>query len=316
MPLPSEFALIDELFAPLATAPGAFGLKDDVATVPQRPGHELVVTADAIVSGIDFFASDPAAAIAQKALRVNLSDLAAKGAEPCGYLLTLLIPNELGHDYLKDFAQGLAEDQRAFYVSLFGGDMSSTHGPFSIAITAFGHVPQGRLVRRSGARAGDLVFVTGTIGDSGGGLALLGEPSVSGASDVHARLIGRYRIPEPRVVFAPSVRKASACIDVSDGLLADLGHIAEESGVRIVVEAERIPRSPELIALWGSTSDAIVRAATAGDDYELAFTARSPISDGRTPVTAIGRVEAGAGVVLLDAAGREILVPRPGFTHF
>jgi thiamine-monophosphate kinase len=316
MPRPSEFGLIAELFAPLATAPGAFGLKDDVAVMPQRPDHDLVVAADAIVSGIDFFATDPAGAIARKALRVNLSDLAAKGAEPCGYLLTLLIPEEIGHACLKDFAQGLAEDQHTFGISLFGGDMSSTTGPLSIAITAFGHVPHRHLVRRNGAHAGDLVFVTGTIGDSGGGLALLKNPSLSAAAEVHAKLIRRYRIPEPRVSFAPSVRNASACIDISDGLLADLGHIAEESGVRIIVEAERIPRSPELVALWGSTDDAIVKAATAGDDYELAFTARAPISDGQTPVTAIGRVEAGSGVALINAAGQEIAVPRPGFTHF
>jgi thiamine-monophosphate kinase len=315
--VPTEFALIAELFAPLATAPGAFGLTDDVAMVPSRPGCDLVVTADAIVAGIDFFAGDAAADVAKKALRVNLSDLAAKGAEPSGYLLTLLLPEEIGHAYLKGFARGLAEDQEQFGVSLFGGDMSATQGPFSIAITAFGHVPQGRLVRRSGARAGDLVFVTGTIGDSGGGLALLRNPSLSSSSEVHGWLVGRYRIPQPRVLFAPAIRNASACIDISDGLLADLGHIADASGVRIVVEAERIPRSPALVALWGDASDAIVRAATAGDDYELAFTARAPISDGHTPVVAcIGRVESGSGVVLLDAAGREIAVQRPGFTHF
>ena len=316
MPRPSEFELIAELFAPLATAPGAFGLTDDVAMLPPRRGCDLVVTADAVVAGVDFFASDAAADVAQKALRVNLSDLAAKGAEPFGYLLTLFLPEEIGHAYLKGFARGLAEDQEQFGVSLFGGDMSGTQGPFSVAITAFGHVPSGRLVRRSGARAGDRVFVTGTIGDSGGGLALLRNPSLSSSSEVHGWLVGRYRIPRPRVLFAPSVRNASACIDVSDGLIADLGHIAEASGVRIVVEAERIPRSPALVALWGDSVAAIVRAATSGDDYELAFTARSAIADGHTPVTSIGRVEAGSGVVLVDGNGREVPVPRAGFTHF
>jgi thiamine-monophosphate kinase len=316
MPRPSEFELIAELFAPLATAPGAFELKDDVAMLPQRRGMDLVMTADAVVAGIDFFASDAAADVARKALRVNLSDLAAKGAEPCGYLLTLFLPEEIGHAYLKGFAGGLAEDQEQFSVSLFGGDMSGTQGPFSVAITAFGHVPNGRLVRRSGARVGDLVFVTGTIGDSGGGLALLKNPSLSSSSEVHGWLVGRYRIPRPRVLFAPLVRNASACVDVSDGLIADLGHIAEASGVRMVVEAERIPRSPALSSLWGDGLDAIVQAATSGDDYELAFAARSLISDAHTPVTAIGRVEAGSGVVLLDDDGREVAVPRTGFKHF
>src|SRR5262249_43574860 len=159
-----------------------------------------------------------------------------------------------------------------------------------------------------GAHAGDLVFVTGTIGDSGGGLALRKSPSLSSSSKVQDVLVGRYLLPEPRMFFVPAIRSASACIDVSDGLIADLRHIAEASGMRIVVEAERIPRSSELVTLWGNGSDAIVRAATAGDDYELAFTARAPISDGHTPVTAIGRVEAGSGVVLLDTQGREIPV--------
>jgi thiamine-monophosphate kinase len=182
----------------------------------------------------------------------------------------------------------------------------------SISITAFGHVPTGRLVRRSGAHAGDLVFVTGSIGDSGGGLSLL----KSDAQNPAPHLIERYRVPQPRVAFAQALRDASASIDVSDGLLADLGHIADSSGVRIVVEADKIPRSPELIALWGGGEGAIVRAATAGDDYEIAFTAAAMIRDAHTPVTCIGRVEQGTGVALLDAQRREIAVPRPGFRHF
>ncbi|HTT97001.1 MAG TPA: thiamine-phosphate kinase [Rhizomicrobium sp.] len=307
----SEFDLIGKLFAPLATSPGAFGLKDDVAVVAPRAGHDLVTTTDAIVEGVDFFANDPPDTIAKKALRVNLSDLAAKGAEPAAYLLTLMLPEKVDRIFLERFAAGLAEDQKTFGVALLGGDMSSTPGPLAISVTAFGHVPAGQMVRRSGARVGDLVFVTGTIGDSGAGLSLLRdrkrEPS---------RLIERYRVPEPRVSFAAPVRSASASVDVSDGLLADLGHIAEGSGVRIVVEAETVPRSAELIALWGDGGDAIVRAATAGDDYEIAFTAAASVPDSRTSVTCIGRVELGTGIALLDADGREIAVPRKGYSHF
>ena len=308
----SEFGLIETLFAPLATTPGAFGLRDDAALIAARDGYEMIVTTDAIVAGIDFFPGDPACSVAKKALRVNLSDLAAKGAEPVGYLLTLMLPDGINESYLKEFTGGLAEDQSRFGVTLLGGDMSSTSGPFSISVTAFGYVLAGRMVRRSGAEEGDNVFVTGTIGDSGGGLALLKE----GSHESGSRLIERYRVPEPRVAFAPVVRAATASIDVSDGLLADLGHIAETSGVRIVVEAERIPRSPELIALWGTGTDAIVRAATAGDDYEIAFTAPAPIKGAAMPVTSIGRVERGTGVVLLDAQGHEIAVPRAGYRHF
>jgi len=185
---------------------------------------------------------------------------------------------------------------------LLGGDMSATPGPLSISITAFGHVPTGSMIRRDGARAGDLVYVTGTIGDSGGGLASREGP-----------LFERYRVPDPPVALGPKlIGVASAAIDVSDGLIADLGHIAETSQVRIAVEADRVPRSDALKALWGAD---VVRAVTAGDDYQIAFTAPAPeiLIPG---VTRIGRVEKGAGVVLLDAQGREVAVPRPGFTHF
>jgi thiamine-monophosphate kinase len=298
----SEFALIAKLFAPLATAPGAFGLMDDAAIVPQRPGHDLVVTTDMIVAGVDFFADDPPDTIAKKALRVNLSDLAAKGAEPYAYLLGLSLPRA-DEAWLAHFARGLHEDQKRFGLSLLGGDMSSTSGPLSIAVTAFGYVPEGGMIRRRGARPGDGVFVTGTIGDSGGGLAA-GE----------GELFARYRVPEPPVAFGPTLRGiATAAIDVSDGLLADLGHLAGD--VRIVVEAQRIPRSAALRALWGDTLEAIVRAATAGDDYQIAFTA--PIAgENGAQATRIGRVEEGRGVALLDAKGNAVAVPKPGFTHF
>jgi thiamine-monophosphate kinase len=302
----SEFDLIARFFAPLATAPGAFGLKDDAAIISPRAGHDLVVTTDTIIAGVDFLDDDPPVTIAKKALRVNLSDLAAKGAEPFAYLLTLSLP-KVDAAWLGEFARGLGEDQAAFGLSLLGGDMSATPGPLSIAVTAFGHVPQGTMIRRFGAKPGDGVFVTGTIGDSGGGLDAR-----------NGVLFERYRVPEPPVAFGPSLRGlASAAIDMSDGLLADLGHLADVSGVRIVVEAERIPRSDALRALWGDTLEAIVRAATAGDDYQIAFTAPpSKVAEISNAVTRIGTVEQGSGIVLLDAQGGEIPVRRKGFAHF
>ena len=307
---PSEFQLIAALFAPLATAPGAFGLKDDAAVIPARAGHDLVVTTDAIVEGVDFFSDDPAPAVAQKALRVNLSDLAAKGAEPFGYLLNLALPPAVSMDWLTAFAQGLREDQARYAASLLGGDTGATPGPLSVVVTAFGYVQAGRMVRRNGARPGDRVFVTGAIGDSGGGLAVLNGEGAALAAAHREALVTRYRVPEPPVGLAPWIgRHANAAIDVSDGLIADLGHVAEASGVRIVVEAPRIPRSEALVALWG---DDVVRAATAGDDYQVVFTG----TQGPDGATCIGRVEAGAGVALVDAQGREIAVPRPGFRHF
>lgn len=313
----SEFELIAQVFAPLATSKAALGLKDDVALLAPRTGQELVLKTDAIVEGVDFFPNDPPHTIAQKALRVNLSDLAAKGARPTGYLLTLILPKTTKQSWIRAFAKGLAEDQRRFGIALLGGDMSSTAGPVTISITAVGTIAKGRAVLRSGARAGDLVFVTGTIGDAGGGLAALQ------AKRRIAPLISRYRIPEPRVAFGPTLRGlATASLDVSDGLLADLGHIAETSKVHIDVEATRIPLSPALRKVWGS--DAPVRAATAGDDYEIAFTAprakRAAVlraaEAANTPVTEIGFVMPGRGVALLGSDGRPMPVARKGWEHF
>ncbi len=320
---PSEFALIAEVFAPLATAPGAFGLTDDAAVLPARAGCDLVVTTDVLVEGVHFLADDPPDSIAKKALRVNLSDLAAKGAEPAGYLLALSLPERIDLNWIEDFARGLGDDQTAFDLPLLGGDTTATPGPLTLAITAMGYVPAGKMIRRAGAMPGDGVFVSGTVGDAGGGLAILkGEGAALGASE-RAQLTGRYRVPTPRLALGQGLRGiASAALDVSDGLIADLAHIAEVSGVRIVVEAERMPYSAALRALWGDTPKARLRAATSGDDYEIAFTARSDNAvleaarHAGVPVTRLGRVEAGSGVALLDSGGREITVPRAGFTHF
>jgi thiamine-monophosphate kinase len=315
-----EFALIAELFAPLsAKAPGAFHLRDDAAALAPPPGHELVLKTDAIVEGVHFLRDDPPDAIARKALRVNLSDLAAKGAVPAGYLMALLLPEWPDMAWLRAFADGLAADQAAFGVSLMGGDTSTTAGPLAIAISAFGIVPQGAMIRRAGAQPGDLVFVSGTIGDAGGGLAVLKE----NRSDAFPELVRRYRLPEPRLALGQSLRDiATASLDVSDGLIADLGHIADVSNVRIEVDAARIPLSSALRKLWGE--GAVVRAATSGDDYEITFTVplrrRDDIADAAAKagvaVTEIGRVASGKGVVLLDPSGNEIAIARTGYVHF
>ncbi|HET7084555.1 MAG TPA: thiamine-phosphate kinase [Rhizomicrobium sp.] len=303
-----EFGIIAKYFAPLA-GDGAFGLRDDAAILPSRPGHELVVTTDTIAEGTDFFASDPPDTIARKALRVNLSDLAAKGAEPACYLLNITLPRDVTGEWLAGFASGLAQDQRQFGIALLGGDTGA--GPLAIAITAFGFVPQGKMVRRSGAQIGDAVYVTGTIGDSGGGLAILkGEKhALPGADRDH--LTARYRLPQPPVGFAERLRAiAHAGVDISDGLIADLGHIAGASGVRISVEGERVPLSAALETLWGE--QALQRAVTAGDDYQIAFTAPSGLSG---PFTCIGQAVAGEGVSL-TVNGRDIGIPLTGYQHF
>ncbi|HTC84785.1 MAG TPA: thiamine-phosphate kinase [Rhizomicrobium sp.] len=305
-----EFGIIAKYFAPLA-GDGAFGLKDDAALLPLRRGHELVVTTDTISEGTDFFALDPADTVAQKALRVNLSDLAAKGAEPAHYLLNLTLPHTVTEDWLAAFASGLARDQQKFGISLLGGDTGAGEGPLSITVTAFGFVPGGKMIKRSGARVGDAIYVTGTIGDSGGGLAIFrGEAHALSDTD-RDYLTVRYRLPQPPVALASALRAiAHASVDVSDGLLADLGHIARSSGVRLVVESERVPLSSPLRALWGE--GALLRAVTAGDDYQIAFTAPPGLQGS---FTEIGRVEAGENVSL-SLGGRETSIAIAGYKHF
>jgi thiamine-monophosphate kinase len=305
-----EFGIIAKYFAPLA-GEGAFGLKDDAALLPSRAGHELIVTTDTISEGTDFFAFDPADTVAQKALRVNLSDLAAKGAQPAAYLLNLTLPHTVTEDWLAAFASGLARDQKEFGFSLLGGDTGAGEGPLSIAITAFGFVPQGKMVTRSGAKPGDAVYVTGTIGDSGGGLAIFKREKHTLPDEARDYLTARYRVPQPPVAFAAQLREiAHAAVDVSDGLIADLGHIAAASGVRIVVEGEHVPLSSALQALW--EGHAIQRAVTAGDDYQIAFTGPPELNG---PFTRIGRVEAGEGVNLV-MDGDVVGISLTGYQHF
>jgi thiamine-monophosphate kinase len=308
----TEFSLIADLFAPLALSPSALGLTDDVALL--KTGKNRVITTDALIAGVDFFDTDPPADIARKALRVNLSDLAAKGAKPEAYLLTLALPKTITTKWLRAFASGLAADQKQFGIALLGGDLSGTPGPLTISIAAIGTA--GKPILRRGARHGDLVFVSGTIGDSAAGLEALKEKK-------HApSLIARYRIPQPRIALGLKLRGlATAALDVSDGLLADLGHIAEVSRLHIAVEAARIPLSPALRRLWGADP---LRAATAGDDYEIAFTAPrakrarvlAAAKAAGTPVTEIGWTMPGRGVALLGSDGKPIPVRKPGFTHF
>jgi len=320
-----EFALIAKLFAPLSKgAKGAFDLTDDAATLNLPEGRELVVTVDTLIEGVHFLPDDPADLIARKALRVNLSDLAAKGAEPHGYLLALSLAPWIDEQWLERFALGLQEDQSRYGVHLLGGDTTSGPGPLTISITALGSVPRHRMIRRVGAQPGDAVYVSGTIGDAGAGLDILRDEGASLSHNHREHLIGRYRLPEPRLSLGARLHGfASASIDVSDGLLADLGHIAEVSNVGIVIHAARIPLSPAYRALGRTGSDAIVRAATLGDDYEIAFTAprsahaavEAAAGDLNISLTKIGLVQQGKGAILMED-GKVLSVPRAGYTHF
>jgi thiamine-monophosphate kinase len=323
-----EDDLIARYFKPLATDPGALGLVDDAAVL-SAGAQDIVVTTDAIVEGVHYLAADPADTIARKALRVNLSDLAAKGAAPAGFVLTLALRSK-ADDWLRPFAEALGEDARAFACPLLGGDTVSTPGPQMISITAFGRVPRGRMVGRTGAKPGDVVMVTGTIGDAALGLDVLtgGAAAVALASDPAAMqtLIARYRVPQPRNALALAVRQhATAAMDVSDGLAGDLSKLCAASGVSASVEVAKVPLSAEAAGLLARSVVGIEALLAGGDDYEVLCTVppantEALVAAGRAAgvaVTAIGSIVAGdAGVQFVDAQGRALVLTRLSYSHF
>lgn len=330
MARPSEDDLIARYFRPLATSAGAFQLKDDCATLKAAPGEELVLKTDAVAEGIHFFADDNWHHVAQKALRVNLSDLAAKGATPAGYLLSLALPEQWSEAQLAEFTAGLAEDQTTFNVSLLGGDTIRSPKGLVITITVIGRVIEGRMARRGGAQAGDRLYVSGTIGDSALGLMLRLTPDETQthliSSENAAFLIDRYLLPRPRVGLIPAVSAcAHGAMDVSDGLILDATRMARASGVGIEIDIAAVPLSAAARAIVAADPSNLPRALTGGDDYELllsipaAAAARfeAMAKNAGIPVTPIGRVVAGDGTVqLLDADGHEVTVTGGGFQHF
>ncbi|HUC66570.1 MAG TPA: thiamine-phosphate kinase [Stellaceae bacterium] len=320
----SEFERIARFFAPLA-APGALGLVDDVALIDGPPGEQYVLQTDAIVEGVDFPPGTASDLVAQKLLRVNLSDLAAKGAAPVGYLLVTALPRSLGEDWLAGFAAGLAKDQATYGIGLLGGDMSAIDGPISLTLAAIGRVAAGRAVLRSGARPGDVVYVSGTLGDAALGLAVLqGRLALPDATQ-REFLIDRYHLPQPRLELGQRlVGIAHAMLDVSDGLVADLGHLCAASGVAAVVETAKLPLSAAAQPAVRSERQWLMAALGGGDDYELLFAAPAGAAaeiatlaqETGVAVTAIGRIESGSGVRVLAADGAPLAVPSAGYHHF
>jgi thiamine-monophosphate kinase len=315
-----EFEFIARRLRPLATARGALDLADDAAVLDPAPGRQLVLTKDAMVAGVHFLEDDPPGQIAQKLLRVNLSDLAAMGAAPLGYLLALARAKETSDAWLGEFCAGLAADNAAFGIALLGGDTIATPGPLTLSLTAIGDVPAGAALLRRGAGPGDDVWVSGTLGDAALGLKVLqGELVV--AEEARVYLIGRYRLPRPRLALGQALRGvASAAIDVSDGLVADLGHVLETSGVGAELRADTLPLSDAARGL-PDVSDA---ALSGGDDYELLFTAppkrRAEIEAVARrldlPLARIGAIRAGGGLQVLDETGQELAIMRAGWQHF
>lgn len=323
-----EDSLIARYFRPIATDPGAFDLGDDAAAL-KTDGADIVVTTDAIVEGVHFLESDPPDTVARKSLRVNLSDLAAKGATPAGFVLTLAL-RQADEAWLKPFAQALGEDAAQFGCPLLGGDTVSTPGPLMISITAFGRVPTGKMVHRSGAKPGDRIVVTGTIGDAALGLAILKGSNVADATanDVAAcnLLTGRYRVPQPRNALARAVRDhASAAMDVSDGLAGDLAKLCGASGVSAVIDLESIPLSAAARDLVSGKIVGLETLIAGGDDYEVlcaipedrveAFAQAARLAG--VPVTSIGMVVAGASALkFIDGQGAELALERLSYSHF
>ncbi|MDX1575278.1 MAG: thiamine-phosphate kinase [Kiloniellales bacterium] len=323
-----EFELIEKYFAPLAEgAPGSLGLTDDAALLTVPEGRDLVLTADAMIEGVHFLPDQPPDLVARKLLRVNLSDLAAMGAQPLGYLVTAAWPDATDESWIAAFAQGLAEDQGRFDIHLLGGDTTRTAGPVALSLTAAGTVPAGGGLRRSTARAGDVLFVSGTIGDSLLGLKVLrGELEALGDDD-RAALVARHRLPEPRLALGRALLEeglATAAIDLSDGLIADIGHIAETSGLAARVAAAAVPLSPA--AQRAVAHDAELRGALfgGGEDFELAFAAAPERAEavaalGRRlalPIAQIGDLARGEGVRLVGENGEDLPVVSAGWTHF
>lgn len=331
----SEDDFISRWFAPIAGT-GGLALRDDAALYTPPPDADLVLTVDTLVAGVHFLVEDPPASIARKALRVNLSDIAAKGAEPGGFVLSFAMPADARapmrtEAWLGAFSQALGEDARAYACPLLGGDTVTTPGPLTLSITVFGHVPKGKMARRTGARAGDAIFVTGTIGDAALGLHLLvGEqPAWADAlsAEQQAFLVSRYREPQPRNALARFVREhAHGAMDVSDGLAGDLAKMMRVSGVQARVELERVPLSAAGQAAMARDASILDVMITGGDDYEILCTVAPEdavafalaAQAAGVAVTQIGQVLAtgDSDAVFVDGQGRPRVYERGSYSHF
>jgi thiamine-monophosphate kinase len=325
-----EFDIIARYFGPLATDKAALGLRDDAAVLMLSEGHELVATCDTLIEGVHFLKDDPPASIGHKALAVNLSDLAAKGARGCAYLLSLTLPRKVEPAWLEAFSAGLRALQEKTGIALVGGDTTASPGPLTITITALGLVPHGRPVLRHGAKIGDRLYVSGTIGDAHLGLLLLQDSTRARAWDLAdddvAFLVNRYRRPQPRTGFALLIRNyAQAAIDISDGLVSDVEKLCNVSHVGVLIETARVPFSDAARKALARDPELLAAMITAGDDYEI-VAAICAASAGEFESEAKGREVAftpigtvlppDRKIVVADKEGRALTFERTGFSHF
>ena len=324
----AEEHLIARYFRPLATAPGAFGLADDAAIVTPPPGCDLVLTTDGVIAGVHFFPDDPPGDIARKALRMNLSDLAAKGATPIGFLLSVALPSAIEEAWIAAFVTGLGEDVTLYGCPLLGGDTDRTPGPIAVSITAFGSVPHGAMVRRATAKAGNIILVTGTIGDSALGVLLRRDEGLAKqwhlTEAMTAHLKARYLLPQPRNALATTVlQHASAAMDVSDGLAGDLAKLCRASGVAAEIDVARVPLSDAARAAVATEPARMETVLTGGDDYEIVLTLSSDklaafqtaAREAGVAVTEIGHVVAGQGT-RFNRDGKALIFARSSYSHF
>jgi thiamine-monophosphate kinase len=329
-PQSAEERLIARYFKPLATHPGAFGLSDDAAAIAPPAGCDLVLKTDGVIAGVHFFPDDPPDTVARKVLRMNLSDLAAKGATPLGFLLAVALPQGTEEAWLAGFARGLGEDAELFGCPLLGGDTDHTPGPISVSVAAFGAVPHGKMVRRAGATAGDRVVVTGTIGDAALGLALRRDSSTAKrwelTRDQQDHLTSRYRVPQPRNAIAEILRAhASAAMDVSDGLAGDLAKLCRASGVAAEIACADVPLSDAARMALAKEPVLIETIVSGGDDYEILATVppgkvaafKQQASGAGVNVTEIGKVSAGRGEArFLGPDGKPLALAHASYSHF
>ena len=324
----AEDRLIARYFAPLATHPGAFGLVDDAAAITPPPGCDLVLKTDGVIAGVHFFPDDPPDTIGRKALRMNLSDLAAKGAKPLGFLIALALPAKIDEAWVAAFAAELGDDAKRYACPLLGGDTDRTPGPIAAAVTAFGAVPSGAMVRRSTAKAGDSVVVTGSIGNSALGVRLRKDQSLARRwrldDAMQAHLKQRYLLPQPRNVLAEAVlHHASAAMDISDGLAGDLAKLCRTSSVAADVDIARVPLSDAARAAVSADPDALEAALTGGDDYEILLTLApdklgafsADAKKAGVAIAEIGRIAAGQGAHFLRD-GKPLIFARASYSHF
>jgi thiamine-monophosphate kinase len=323
-----EDHLIAKYFRPLATAPGALGLTDDAAILTPPPGCDLVLTTDGVIAGVHFFPHDPPGLIARKVLRMNLSDLAAKGAKPVGFLLSVALPAKIDEEWIAAFANGLGADATYYGCPLLGGDTDHTPGPLAVTVAAFGTVPQGKMVRRTRAKVGDVVAVTGTIGDAALGLLrhkdnILDKRWVLSVEQSDYLKV-RYLLPEPRNALAEAVLScASAAMDVSDGLVGDLAKLCRASGVAAEIDVARVPLSDAAQTALAADPTLIETILTGGDDYEILLTLPPPQLDAfraaaqkaDVEVTEIGRIVTGEGARFIRD-GKALTFARPSYSHF